>query len=322
MQIITDEIKSNLLQYQKYSNTNVGRLFHGRGGCFTNYEQINIDRFANFAFIISHTEIALDTFKQLAEIILEIVEDVDYVFLQDRRTSVAKFPHVKSRESADMGIFTNNLDELIINQSVQMTEQSLKFSLLKNIKQNFGLFTDTFTLRDYVLKNSKDKKVLNLFSYTCAFSVFAIAGGAQNVVNVDMNKNLLNQGRQNHILNNHDLRTVSFLPYPIMRSLSRIRKYGPYDLIICDPPAAQSSSFSIKKEYQKLFRSAASMLEKDGTLIICYNGPNLSYDDLLDLLDYKSCNTSLSYQGIIEQTFSYKEVNPDHGLKVLVFKRS
>lgn len=53
-------------------------------------------------------------------------------------------------------------------------------------------------------------RVLNLFAYTCGFSVAAIAGGAARVVNLDMSRPALSRGRDNHRLNGHDLAQVSF----------------------------------------------------------------------------------------------------------------
>ena len=62
--------------------------------------------------------------------------------------------------------------------------------------------------RSFIKEISKDKNVLNLFSYTCAFSVCAISAGASKVVNVDMAKNALTTGRTNHHLNNLENKSV------------------------------------------------------------------------------------------------------------------
>ena len=53
--------------------------------------------------------------------------------------------------------------------------------------------------REYLSKISKNKKVLNLFSYTCGFSMYARRGGAKEVINIDMNKSVLITGQKNHL---------------------------------------------------------------------------------------------------------------------------
>ena len=68
--------------------------------------------------------------------------------------------------------------------------------------QNNGYFPDMKNGREYITKISKDKIVLNLFSYTCAFSIAALKGEARSVSNIDMSKSALTTGRENHHLNN------------------------------------------------------------------------------------------------------------------------
>lgn len=96
--------------------------------------------------------------------------------------------------------------ELTDQQNV--IENGLKFQLDLGQKLNNGLFLDMRYGRKWVLENSKNKRVLNFFAYTCGFSVAAIAGDAQSVVNLDMAKAALSKGWVNHQLNEHDLRKV------------------------------------------------------------------------------------------------------------------
>ena len=76
-----------------------------------------------------------------------------------------------------------------------------------------------------------------------AFSVAAMAGGATQVVNLDMARAALSRGRDNHRLNQHDLSQVVFLGHDLFKSWGKVAKYGPYDLIIIDPPSFQRGSF-------------------------------------------------------------------------------
>ncbi|MEG0637343.1 MAG: class I SAM-dependent methyltransferase, partial [Pseudomonas sp.] len=111
-------------------------------------------------------------------------------------------------------------------------EDGLRYQLDLGVKQNTGLFLDMRYGRRWVREQAPGKRVLNLFAYTCGFSVAAIAGGAQQVVNLDMARSALSRGRDNHRLNGHDLGRVGFLGHELFKSWGKVRKSGPYDLVI------------------------------------------------------------------------------------------
>ena len=138
--------------------------------------------------------------------------------------------------------------------------------------------------RALVRNLSAKKRVLNLFSYTCSFSVAALAGEAKTVVNLDMNRGALELGRLNHQINQLDLRQVSFLPLEFFRSVNKLKRLGPFDLVICDPPAYQGKSFKAERDWPKLLRKLADFLAPGGDLIACLNGPHLPPEFLQDLV--------------------------------------
>ena len=155
-------------------------------------------------------------------------------------------------------------------------ESGLTYRLDLGRNQNNGLFLDMRYGRDWVREHAAGKRVLNLFAYTCGFSVAAIAGGAEFVVNLDMAKAALSRGRDNHHLNNHDLKKVSFLGHELFKSWGKVRKMGPYDLIIIDPPSFQKGSFALTKDYQKILRRLPELLTADGVVLACVNDPTLT----------------------------------------------
>lgn len=73
------------------------------------------------------------------------------------------------------------------------------------------------------MANSAQRKVLNLFAYTCAFSVAALKGGADEVVNMDMSKGALAIGKQNHLLNGLTA-GARFLGHDIFKSWGKLKK--------------------------------------------------------------------------------------------------
>ncbi len=134
--------------------------------------------------------------------------------------------------------------------------------------------------RKLVRERSAGKKVLNLFAYSCGFSVAALAGGASQVVNLDMNRGALELGKLNHRLNDIELRRASFLPLELFRSLGRLRKLGPFDLVICDPPASQGKSFTAELHWPKLVRSLPALTAPGGEVLACLNSPRHGPDYL------------------------------------------
>ena len=84
--------------------------------------------------------------------------------------------------------------------------------------------------------------VLNLFAYTCAFSVVALQAGARLVVNVDMGQGTMATGQQNHQINGITA-GASFLVHDIFKAWGKINRSGPYGLVIVDPPSYQKGSF-------------------------------------------------------------------------------
>ncbi len=201
-----------------------------------------------------------------------------------------------------------------------VVENGLIFKLDLGRKQNNGLFLDMRYGRDWVMHHAAGKRVLNLFAYTCGFSVAAIEGGAEHVVNLDMAKAALSRGRDNHHLNKHDLKKVSFLGHELFKSWGKVRKLGPYDLIIIDPPSFQKGSFALTKDYQKILRRLPDLLTEAGKVVACVNDPSVSSQFLIDGMATEA--PELMFTERLENPPEFKDIDPEGGLKVLVFDRN
>jgi 23S rRNA (cytosine1962-C5)-methyltransferase len=139
-----------------------------------------------------------------------------------------------------------------------VTENGARFRVHVLRGQNHGLFLDMAEGRRWVREMPRPAarprpKVLNLFAYTCAFSVVALQAGAKQVVNVDMSHGAMAIGQQNHQLNGITT-GASFLAHDIFSSWGKITRSGPYDLVIVDPPSYQKGSFVATKDYARLMR--------------------------------------------------------------------
>ena len=281
------------------------RLFHGRGHCYPGFEFVSVDWFSPVLLISLYKEPEAQWLKQLTDEItqLESSEAIENIILQHRYLKGAPSENIKGDIAGDY----------------YAVEKGLKFRLNFKANQNVGFFLDMANCRQVLREQAKGNRALNLFAYTCAFSVVAAEAGAAKVVNVDMAKGALNTGRLNHQLNDIDTRSVSYMSHDIFKSWSKIRKYGPYDIVIIDPPSFQAGSFNVRKDYQKIVRKLPGLLAPQAQVIACLNSPDLSFDFLRELFKEVGGFTERS---VIEPPQSFPESDVNRGLKTLLFEKT
>lgn len=290
--------------------TEVRRLFHGRGQCWAGLEQLTADWLGQ-QLIVSLFKPVDDAF--LKELKQGLVDFTQSTIWQQSEGKAIGLQH-RYEHGAPFELLFGELDVHPIG-----VENGLKYQLDVGRNQNSGLFLDMRLGREWVRNESQGKSVLNLFSYTCAFSVVAIEGGATNVVNVDMAKGALSRGRDNHRLNGHDLSNISFLGHDILRSFGKITKYGPYDLIVIDPPSFQKGSFALTKDYKKVLRRLPSLLTEKGIVLACVNSPAVTSDFLIDSMAEEA--PELIYQQRLENPTEFADIDEQASLKALIFIR-
>lgn len=293
-----------LQHFQWPSGSEITRLFHGRGAQFPDYRFINVDWLSPVALIILYSEVERDWLLSLAtQLKQRLGEPCSSVQVQYRNRHMAPYET----------LIGDTQDELI------GTEAGLKYQLRLGRNQNYGLFLDMAKGRQWVAEHSQDANVLNLFAYTCGFSVAALAGGARQVVNVDMSKSSLGTGRDNHRLNGHDVAKVKFLGHDIFKSWGKLKKSGPYDLVIADPPSLQKGSVNIVRDYPKIMRRLNELVTADGKAMLCLNSPDLDLAFIQQAMAEHAPEFDLLEQIHPSDIFINRE--PDKGLKVLLYQR-
>lgn len=287
----------------------VRRLFHGRGRRFDGLEQLTCD-WIQGQLIVSIFKTVDDQFlKALKAGLMEIAQSA----LWSEKQGQAIVIQHRYAEGAPSEVLLGDL-----NSRPVVVESQLKYQLDIGRNQNTGLFLDMRYGRDWVKANAKHKNVLNLFAYTCGFSVAAIEGGADQVVNVDMSKGSLAKGRENHKLNGHNINQVKFLGYDIFRSWGKIKKMGRYDLIIIDPPSFQKGSFALTKDYKRILRKLPELLAEDGQVLACVNSPQVTCDFLIDGMKEEA--PTLNFVERLENPPEFADVDSEASLKVMLFK--
>lgn len=201
-----------------------------------------------------------------------------------------------------------------------VTEQGTRFHVHVLKGQNHGLFLDMAEGRRWVREQAAaypGLKVLNLFAYTCAFSVVARQAGARQVVNMDMSRGALAIGQQNHQLNGITA-GASFWGHDIFNSWGKISRAGPYDLVILDPPSYQKGSFVATKDYARLMRRLPELLNPGGQALLCLNAPELGVDFLQEQMQVEA--PELVFVQRVANPPVFADVSAQRSLKVLVYQ--
>ena len=300
--ILLETMQSQL----QISEGNAYRLFHGRGHCYPGMEALCVDYFAPILVVTFHREPPDEALEQWVEVIIDWgkqhIPEFSALVLQKRFVSGGSFE-----------VIWGELPEKVYAQ-----EAGLRYELAVKGVQNVGFFSDMRPARRWITQHAKGFKVLNLCSFTCALSVVAMDAGAAGVVNIDMNKRVLERGRRNHQINEVDLRGVKFLKHNIFQSWSKLRKMGPYDLVIIDPPTRQWGSFVAEKDYPRTVRRLESLVEPGGYILACLNAPHLGVAYLQEIFSEEA--PLCEFIEALPPAQDHPEEDPDKGLKVLLYR--
>jgi len=144
-----------------------------------------------------------------------------------------------------------------------------------------GLFLDQRDNRRWIRDHATDKRILNTFAYTCAFSVAAAVGGARRTVSIDAAAPALEVGRANFALNDaDDPQTHDTIRGDVFNWLPRMARRGDrFDVVILDPPSysrVRKRRFSAMRDYADLVATAVDLLDEGGWLLASVNHTKMS----------------------------------------------
>jgi 23S rRNA (cytosine1962-C5)-methyltransferase len=279
------------------------RLFHGRGRTFPDYQHLSIDYFHPLVLITLFAQVEDDWLQSLVTAVKAVVEPhgITAIAVQQRYAKGAplqlawgKLPH-----------------------KLAAREAGLNFGLQLGGRQNLGFFLDMAAARQWLSERAAGKRVLNLFAYTCAFSVVARAAGATQVVNLDMSASALRQGQQNH-QRNGILGGAQFLSHDLFKSWGKLRRLGPFDLIIVDPPSRQPGSFVADRDYSRVLQKLPALCAADAQLLLCLNSPHLETGFLR--AEVATQAAEFEYQERLPNPPGFVDENPELSLKVLSYR--
>lgn len=158
-----------------------------------------------------------------------------------------------------------------LNDQVIIEENDHK--ILVDVKKGHktGFYLDQRDNRAIAGKYSAGKQVLNCFSYTGTFGIYALANGAEHVTNVDMSQSALDLAKQNLEINELDTTKADFVKADVFKLLRNYRQEGrKFDVIILDPPKFADNKSQLNgacRGYKDINMLAMQLLNPGGTLL-------------------------------------------------------
>lgn len=178
---------------------------------------------------------------------------------------------------------------------IVVEESGLRFAVDVTAPLGTGLFLDLRRGREAVQARARGRRVLNLFSYTGAFSVHAAKGGATEVVSVDLSPKAHARARHNLELSGLPETGHEFITGDVMAVLSRMAdRKRRFDAIVLDPPAfshvkdkdrdrerdSRERTFSVQRDYRDVVRAALSVMAPGGLLFCAANAARFTVEEL------------------------------------------
>ncbi len=244
------------LQLTESEETTCYRLIHGEGDSLPG---LVVDIYGTTAVVQCHS-------VGMYRARLEIAEAIRAVY-GDRITAI----YDKSSQTVPYKAGLNAVDGYLYGRAAHPTQEVLenghRFRVNWEEGQKTGFFIDQRRNRELVGHYAKGRTVLNTFCYTGGFSVYAMAGGAKEVVSVDASERAVKLADENMVLNfgpevNHSSLAVDAVEY--------LKNIGPkYDLIILDPPAFAKHHKVLgnaMQGYKRLNARALSQIKPGGIL--------------------------------------------------------
>lgn len=239
--------------------TNAFRVVYGESDCMPG---LIVDKY-NDTYVIQVHTLGMDVLKPMVVEAIKKVCDPKTIY---ERSDVGVRVH-EGLDDQPTGLLFGAMPK----DEIEILENGVK--LLVNVKegQKTGMFLDQRDNRKAIQKYVSGKRVLNCFSYTGGFSVFAALGGASETVSVDVAGAALETAVRNFELNDLPLKNHSFIDVDAFKYLEEaVAAREKFDVIILDPPAFVKNQKNMEKGmmgYNFINEKALKLLPEGGILI-------------------------------------------------------
>jgi len=227
-----------------------------------------VDRYGDFAVLSLSSDEASERKQELADLLVEL--GARGVYLKQRaRADLRREVHAELAPKAPIAGEPAPL-------SLVVTEGQARYGVTLDEGLSSGLFLDQRDNRARIAALCGGRTVLNLFSYTCSFSVAAALASAERVTSVDLSGHALARGRENFILNGLDPEAHAFVQTDALEWLRRAAKRGEkFGIVILDPPSFATSgkgkTFRVADGYQGALERVFAVLSPGGRILAVTN---------------------------------------------------
>ncbi len=259
--------------YYQDDLTTAFRLFNQEGDGFGG---LTVDLYGDYvvfswynSYVYQIRKVILEAFSQVFPEVLGAYEKIRFKGLDYESA------HVYGQESPDF--FT-------------VLENGVLYQVFMNDGLMTGIFLDQHEVRGSLVDGlAMGKSLLNMFSYTAAFSVAAVMGGASQTTSVDLAKRSRELSQAHFQANGISTDDHRFIVMDVFEYFKYAKRKGlTYDVIVLDPPSFarnKKQTFSVAKDYHKLISQSLEILNPGGIIIASTNAANVSRQKFTEQID-------------------------------------
>jgi 23S rRNA (cytosine1962-C5)-methyltransferase len=258
------KIRKALERRESYFNdpiTTAFRVFNGEGDGIGG---LTIDYFNGF-YLVSWYSQGIYSLKHHVYGVIEKIVDYKGIYEKKRFDTKGQYIEQDDFVRGEQGDFP-----------IIVKENGMNFAIDLNDGAMTGIFLDQRDVRQSIRENYSDgKNVLNTFSYTGAFSVAALHGGAQKTTNIDLASRSEAKTIEQLSVNGFDYEQQEIRVMDVFDYFRYAKRHGlKFDLVILDPPSFARSkkyTFSTARDYPALLMDAIAITEKNGIIVASTN---------------------------------------------------
>ncbi len=248
-------------QFYKSSDTTAFRVVNGEGDGLGG---LIIDYYDGY-YVVSWYSEGIYTFRDEIIAALQKVANFKGIYEKKRFDTKGKYIEGDDFVAGERGEFP-----------IIVKENGVNFAVYLNDGAMVGVFLDQRNVRKQIRdKYAKGRTVLNMFSYTGAFSVFAALGGASKTTSVDLANRSLSKTIEQFSVNEVDYEAQDIIVEDVFLYFKyAAKKKMKFDMVVLDPPSFARSkkyTFSAAKDYKNLLKETIAITENNGIIVASTN---------------------------------------------------
>ena len=259
--------------YYQDELTTAFRLFNQEGDGFGG---LTVDLYGDYAVFSWYNSYVYQIRQTISEAFRQVFPEVLGAYEKIRFKGLDyESAHVYGQETPDF--FT-------------VLENGVLYQVFMNDGLMTGIFLDQHEVRGSLVDGlATGKSLLNMFSYTAAFSVAAAMGGASQTTSVDLAKRSRELSQAHFQANGLSTDNHRFVVMDVFEYFKYAKRKGlTYDMIVLDPPSFarnKKQTFSVAKDYHKLISQSLEILNPGGIIIASTNAANVSRQKFIEQID-------------------------------------